>query len=154
MEPQIQLRSDCPNVTYTTDGKVMMLQPLRHEQGIAVGVVRFHSPSQTRLVVETDLPQVVAITIRDIEVDGRILLRRKDPLELVAQRCEPGGCYYTDFPDLGVPIAGYSPEDLKSEAHALIVSTWRRCMVADEMTLAPLATRIKEQLQAQYAEVE
>ena len=155
MEPQILFRSDSPNVTYTTSGKLMPLQRLRGEAVVAVGIVRYDSTTAPKspLAVETERAQVVAVTIRDIEVDGRIYLRRKQPLELVAHRHEPGGCYHADFPDLDVPLAGYSRDDLVSEAHALIVSTWRRCMGADEEMLAPLALMLKERLRTQYDEV-
>ena len=156
MQPQIRLRSDDPNVTHTAGGAVMTLQPYPGEDALAFAILRCNSAAldQRAVPVERTSASAIQITIQDINVEGRTILRRKQPLRLVAQRHERGGCYHADFPDLDVPIAGYSQEDLIAEVHALVVSTWRRWMNADEATLAPLPIALRERLRTQYHEVE
>ena len=154
MEPQIQVHDAPPNVTITTGGMILMLRYFPGEVSAAGTIVQYDSTYLQRSPLPLARPQVVAITIDDIMVDGRAFLRRKTPLELVAQRNDAEGTYHTDFPDLDVPLVGYSREDLISEAHVLIASTWRRCIGVDEAKLAPLAIRLKGRLLAEYDEVE
>ena len=159
MDVHVQLLSEYPNMTHMGGGfrqchdtnRVASRVVYSTAQAWVVGVGR---PPMVQQKVEFTKPQIVAITILAIEEDGCVVLRRKEPLELVAERDEGEDCYYTDFPDLDVPIAGYTREDLISSAHALVVSTWRRCMGADEPTLAPLAIKLRERLRTQYDEVE
>jgi len=95
----------------------------------------------------------IEVSIQEIELNGQTVLRRKETLHLSAKRQEPDGCYYADFCDLDVPIAGYDREELIEKAHALLALTWHSCMDVDDSMLAPLAIKLKERLQLYYEEV-
>ena len=155
MNPQIQMRSDHPAMSYTTDAVLVDLRRVANDGSVEFSVGHFSSAYSPRLPVTAALEtQVATITIQDIDADGQVVLRRKSPLVLVVERRGTEGVYWAEFPDLDVPIAGYSPDELISEAHALIDSTWRGVMHVEDAMLAPRAILLRERLRALYDEVD
>ena len=98
-----------------------------------------------------DISNSFEIEIQDLSLPDGTILRRRQPLVVLASISDPDDCFHADIPDLDISLAAANRAEMLSALQDLIVFLWQEYALEDDANLTPKAQQLKACLLRDYA---
>ena len=99
----------------------------------------------------TSAAEQLEVEIHEVKTPQGLLLRRHEPLTLRAFFSD--GCHSAEVPELEMPVAAYSRQELADAVNDLVGVLWEEYAMEDDAKLTKQARVLKQRLLSNYTVV-